>query len=82
MKKYKITTLEDLESSMKARNAALKSVQPVCADEQFTFITHRRSPNQSVDPTVAKEFIEKYEKTDKMKVIGWNSTSTTIYVLR
>lgn len=80
MAKFKITELSELERLMKGRSAALSSVQPVCADEKFTFITSRHSPNSSVDPVVAKEFIEKHK--DNMKVIGWNKTSTTIYVLR
>lgn len=80
MAKFKITELSELERLMKGRTAALSSVQPVCADEKFTFITSRHSPNSSVDPVIANEFIKKHE--DKMKVIGWNKTSTTIYVLR
>ena len=76
----KVTTLGELERLMTGKSAALKSVVPVCKPETFTFITSRHSPNCSVDPTVAKEFVEKHK--DNLKVIGWNKTSTTIYVLR
>ena len=75
----KITTVAELERMMKGRTAAMKSVVPVHGDEKFTFLTQRHSPNCSVDPVVAKKFIEKHE--NKLKIIGWNKTSTTIYVL-
>lgn len=82
MANTKITTIEELERLMKGSTAAMSSVQPVRGDEKFIFHTRRHSPNCKVEPSVAEAFIEKYKDTDKLKVIGWNKTSTTIYVLR
>ena len=80
MANRKVTTIEELARLMTGKNAALKSVVPVCKPETFTFITSRHSPNCSVEPAVAEAFIKKNEKN--LKVIGLNTTSTTLYVLR
>lgn len=80
MANRKITDIKELERLMTAKNAGLKSVVPVGTPEHFTFLTSRHSPNYKVEPAVAQEFIKKHDKN--LKIIGMNTTSTTIYVLR
>lgn len=79
MANKKVTTIEELEGLMKGKSTALKSVFPIGGPEHFTLITRRNTPNRSVEPKVAEEFIEKYE--DKMKKIALNTASTDLYVL-
>ena len=80
-----IKTVEELASQLKVAKpsalglSALKSVMNVHGVETFTLITpNRYAKNEKVDTDTAREFLKLYK--DKLGRLGWNKTSTDVYI--